>query len=140
MTIELIRTLLDFGMVVLIWLVQLVIYPSFKFYEAANLEAWHHFYTKRMAYVVMPLMIGQLFIYGYLFFLDQTIFNSIGFIIVVFMWLSTFFQFVPLHSKISNRDFSEVTLKQLVNRNWLRTVLWTGLFVFSFINYIKILK
>ena len=137
MTIELIRTLIDFGMVILIWVVQLVIYPSFRFYEKARLVNWHDLYTKRIAYVVMPLMISQLILYGYLFFLDQTFFNCIGFGVIVFMWLFTFFQFVPLHGKISIHDFSGMPLKKLVRRNWLRTALWTALFIFGLIDYIS---
>ena len=31
------RTSVDFGLVVLIWLVQLIIYPSFRYYNTAEL-------------------------------------------------------------------------------------------------------
>jgi len=41
MSIPLIRLLFDFGLLVLIWLVQLVIYPSFLYYEQDNLKRWH---------------------------------------------------------------------------------------------------
>ena len=62
MSIPLIRLLFDFGLLVLIWLVQLVIYPSFLYYEQDNLKRWHEKYTQKITYVVLPLMMGQLII------------------------------------------------------------------------------
>jgi hypothetical protein len=54
-----IRLLLDFGLVVLIWLVQLVIYPGFKFYSPSNLALWHKIYTGRIGVAVVPMMVWQ---------------------------------------------------------------------------------
>jgi len=136
MKIELLRILIDFGLFVLIWLVQLIIYPSFKYYHATNLFNWHKTYTSNIAIVVMPLMLGQLIVYGFLLFTQPTNFNIFGFIITVSLWISTFLQFVPLHSTISNREISEKLLNQLVLRNWLRTSLWTILFFSSLFDYI----
>ncbi|MAJ50932.1 MAG: hypothetical protein CMB82_04875, partial [Flammeovirgaceae bacterium] len=64
MSITLIRLLFDIGTLVLIWLVQLVIYPSFLFFERKNLKLWHDKYTKKVSFVVLPLMIGQFIIAG----------------------------------------------------------------------------
>jgi len=136
MTIELIRVVLDFGLVILIWLVQLVIYPSFKFYDSINLFKFHKTYKTRVAIVVMPLMVGQLFIYSYLLIVQPTLFNILGFCTVMLLWGVTFFQFVPLHGKISNEMISEKILNQLINRNWLRTFLWSALFTYSFYEFL----
>ena len=57
MNLEYIRLLVDAGFIVLIWAVQLVIYPSFKFYSNANLLKWHRLYTKRVTVIVLPLML-----------------------------------------------------------------------------------
>ncbi|MEM6517071.1 MAG: hypothetical protein AAF688_12875 [Bacteroidota bacterium] len=136
MTIELLRTLFDFGLVILIWLVQLVIYPSFKFFKPADLYRFHKSYTLRIAVIVMPLMVGQLLFYTYFLFKEQSVFNVLGFLIVILLWASTFFQFVPLHGEISNNTFTKITLNQLVHRNWLRTFFWTLLFTASLSNYL----
>ncbi|WP_026755957.1 hypothetical protein [Sediminibacter sp. Hel_I_10] len=135
--IEVWRVLIDFGLVVLIWIVQLIIYPSFKFYETQDLIKWHKIYTRRLGMVVMPLMIAQLAIYGYLIFQVQTWFNLFGSVTVLLLWLSTFFQFVPLHNKISDHNYSKETLNALVKLNWIRTGLWTLIFVASFYQYIN---
>ena len=44
--------LVDAGLVVLIWMVQLIIYPSFLHYDN-NLVEWHHKYTSRIALIVV---------------------------------------------------------------------------------------
>lgn len=135
MDLEQLRILIDFGLVVLIWMVQLLIYPSFKHFPPNALLKWHSRYTFNMAVIVIPLMFGQLIIYAVQIFKDQTVFSICGILIVLTLWVSTFLQFVPLHQQISNDSFSEKTLKLLETRNWIRTVLWTGLFIWSLIAF-----
>ena len=62
MELSYLRLLFDFGLVVLIWLVQLIIYPGFKFQERQNLLSWHKKYSKRISVIVIPLMLAQLLI------------------------------------------------------------------------------
>ncbi len=51
MDILILRLLFDFGLVVLIWIVQLVIYPGLCYYSETDLLKWHKLYTSRIAYV-----------------------------------------------------------------------------------------
>ncbi len=139
MIIDILRVLIDFGLVVLIWLVQLVIYPSFRFYDNNDLFRWHKVYKNQLALVVMPLMLGQLSIYIYLVFSKISLLSIIGLSIAMSLWLLTFFIFVPLHNEISSQDFSEETLKKLIKQNWLRTGLWSILFVCSLANLLKLI-
>ncbi|TXE16066.1 hypothetical protein ES692_14205 [Psychroserpens burtonensis] len=135
MDLERLRVLLDFGLVVLIWIVQLLIYPSFKHFPSNALFKWHSRYTFNMALVVMPLMLGQLSIYTIQIFLEQTLFSICGMLVVLTLWVSTFIQFVPLHQQISDNSFSNKTIDLLVSRNWIRTGLWTGLFISSLVSF-----
>ena len=41
MTIDIARVIIDFGAVVLIWMVQLVVYPSFTYFQKKELMDWH---------------------------------------------------------------------------------------------------
>ncbi|WP_231565537.1 hypothetical protein [Psychroserpens sp. Hel_I_66] len=132
--LELARLLLDFGLVVLIWMVQLLIYPSFKYYSTTSLLKWHSRYTFNMALIVIPFMFGQLIIYTVQVFQEQSFFYVFGMIVVILLWLSTFLQFVPLHQAITNNKFSSNTLSQLVVRNWIRTALWSVLFIWSLVD------
>ncbi len=133
MTVEIIRLLLDFGLVVLIWMIQRIVYPSFLHYSAENLIIWHKKYTSRISVIVIPLMIGQLGISIYQAIILTNLYTVVSLVIVIIVWLSTFLQFVPIHYNISKGQVNEKTLNSLVSKNWLRTFLWSLLFVMNFI-------
>jgi hypothetical protein len=136
MNIPLIQLLFDLGLLVLIWLVQLVIYPSFLFYERRNLKRWHEKYTQQITYVVLPLMVGQLIIITIHLFNNFSTFTLVSFLVVISLWAMTFFIFIPLHRKISMDEINPSVLYQLIRLNWIRTLLWSGLFVSSLLYYL----
>jgi DMSO reductase anchor subunit len=123
--------LIDFGLVVLIWIVQRIVYPSFLHYHPKDLINWHSAYTSRFTFIVMPLMLGQLGITIYQLIMKVELYTVLSLIIIVLIWLSTFLQFVPIHNEISKGKVSQKMLDTLVKRNWIRTFLWTVLFLFS---------
>ncbi|NNE77226.1 MAG: hypothetical protein HKN31_09160 [Pricia sp.] len=123
----------DFGLVVLIWLVQLVIYPSFKFYANEELLMWHKLYVSRIALVVIPLMIGQIIISAVQLTMSQSLYTVGSFLIVVFLWIFTFTHFAPLHKRISKSSANAAKIEKLVKRNWGRTILWTLVFVLELV-------
>jgi len=135
MSLEILRLLVDFGLFVLIWIIQLIIYPSFLHYFTENLIPWHRKYTTLIGYIVGPLMILQLVIAVYQTFTALIPYHLISLGIISIVWIYTFLQFVPLHNKISKAEFTDKTLTSLVNKNWLRTILWTLLFMLSFAYY-----
>ncbi len=131
MTVAIIRLLLDFGLVVLIWMIQRIVYPSFLHYSAENLIIWHKEYTSRFSVIVIPLMFGQLGISIYQAILLTNLYTVVSLVIVILLWVSTFLQFVPIHSGISKGLISKKKLNSLVSKNWLRTFLWSLLFVMN---------
>lgn len=135
MSIEILSLLVNFGLLVLIWIIQLIIYPSFLYYNKENLLAWHRKYTTLIGYVVSPLMLTQLGIAIYQTYIAANLYSLISLGIISIIWLSTFLQFVPIHSSISKGSFIEEILKSLVKKNWLRTSLWTFLFFFGLAYY-----
>ena len=132
MSIAIIRLLLDFGLVVLIWIIQRIVYPSFLHYKTQNLIVWHNVYTSRFSTIVIPLMLGQLAISIYQVIVVTNLYTIISLVCIVLIWASTFSQFVPIHSQISKGIINEKLLISLVKKNWIRTILWTLLFLFSF--------
>jgi len=132
MQIDIIRLLLDFGLVVLIWIIQRIVYPSFLHYNTENLVRWHRIYTSRFSAIVIPLMFGQLGISIYQVFTNTNLYTVSSLVIIILIWISTFAIFVPIHAIISNENSSESDLVSLVNKNWMRTILWTLLFIYSF--------
>lgn len=113
------------GLVVLIWMVQLIVYPSFLFYNKENLVKWHNIYTKRIAVIVVPLMLIQLVLSILNTIVSFSIINLTIALLVLFLWVFTFTSFAPVHFKISENRFQQTQLQQLVNRNWIRTIIWS---------------
>lgn len=125
----------DFGLLVLIWLVQLVIYPSFKYYMEAELDKWHSIYTNRITIVVLPLMATQLVLSLWLaFHFDWVLFYSLNLFLVLLTWISTFAIFVPLHGKINQKLNRYESVLKLVKYNWIRTFLWSFIASLTLIN------
>ncbi|NRB61167.1 MAG: hypothetical protein HRU50_14665 [Winogradskyella sp.] len=136
MDIGLLRLLIDFGLVVLIWIVQLIIYPSFTYYQNTSLLKWHRIYTGRVTIIVLPLMVSQLIISVIQVLNGLNLYTIASLFIIIILWLLTFLLFVPLHQKIDQNKFESSTTVRLVNLNWFRTALWSLLFFLSLLNYI----
>ena len=127
-TILEIHSLVDFGMCVVLWLVQLVIYPSFLRVEPSELIAWHKAYTFRVSFIILPLMFGQL-VFTILSVLEgPSILEWVAFAFVLVCWILTFFVSVPLHRKIEQNDTTKETRQKLIATNWPRTILWSVIF------------
>lgn len=120
--------IVDFGLVILIWITQLISYPSFQYLDGDKLLEWHSQYTFRIGIIVMPLMLAQIGLKAW-DLMDQ--FVPIAFIsalLVGLIWASTFFQAVPLHNQIASGQTTPEIVDSLVRVNWIRTVLWTAVF------------
>jgi len=131
MSITILRLLFDFGLLVLIWIVQRIVYPGFLHYDAKNLINWHKVYTSRLTLIVMPLMLGQLGISIYQLIMEIDLYTVLSLIIIIVIWVATFLQFVPIHAQISKGKASQKMLDSLVKKNWIRTFLWTVLLLYS---------
>ena len=111
-----------------IWLVQLLVYPSMTHAGADGYAAYHNLHTSRITPVVAPVMIVELLTAVYLVFapddaVDYRYFWS-GLALVLMIWASTFFLQVPLHERLA-ASFDADAQKKLVLTNWIRTVAWT---------------
>ena len=122
------RIAVDFGLVVLIWLVQLIIYPGFRYYNPAELAIWHPKYSNLITLVVGPLILAQVGLVGWDVLNRFSWLTVASAILVGLMWASTAFQAIPMHNIITAGDTSPETLARLVNVNWVRTVGWTVIF------------
>ncbi|MEM9077282.1 MAG: hypothetical protein AAGC43_09585 [Bacteroidota bacterium] len=125
------RLLIDFGLLFLIWIVQLIIYPSFTNFSKEDLTEWHKKYTVTIGVLVGPLMLAQLAVYLIQAFFTPTFLNIGTLILVITTWLVTFFQFVPMHKAISLGEINDELLEGIVKKNWSRTIIWSLLFIIS---------
>jgi hypothetical protein len=103
------RNLFDFGIVIVVWLAQVIMYPSLAHIERDAFVSWHRKYSSRIAFFVIPLLCGQA--------------------IIVLCWVSTFGLSVPCHAKLqrSGKDLS--VIRRLVWTNLIRTILWSLVFL-----------
>ncbi|MDN5217532.1 hypothetical protein QQ020_36000 [Fulvivirgaceae bacterium BMA12] len=120
--------LFDFGLVVLIWMVQLIVYPGFGYYDEQRLRSWHKKYTTYITVIVMPLMIGQVVTHLTDIIEAFTLLKLITAIMILVIWLITFLYAVPLHRKIDKGKDIDQTILSLLRINWYRTILWTLVF------------
>jgi hypothetical protein len=123
------HSLVDFGMCVVLWLVQLIIYPSFLRIEPSQLTAWHQAYTFRVSFIIVPLLFAQLGLATFAAITQRAALDLIVLALVLLCWTLTFFVSVPLHNKLAQGDLSETTRRRLIRTNWPRTILWTSIFV-----------
>lgn len=128
--------LIDAGLCVLAWMVQLIVYPGFLAYSPANLQKWHRKYTPRITWIVAPLMLTQLGLSIYQLIEEPYGIPTISFILVLGIWFITFLLFVPLHQKIDRGLNSQTELQKLVNLSWYRTLPWTIILLLNLINYL----
>lgn len=129
--------LVDFGLVVLIWITQLVVYPSFTYYSEDNLISWHAKYTTMISMIVMPLMLSQVVLHGLGIFFDFNWVRLLALALIVCAWYYTFLVAVPLHGKIGAGTDVLVQAHKLVAINWYRTIFWTVVAILGFIRPVK---
>lgn len=111
------------ALVAMIWIVQILHYPSFAYYDKAHFSEAMDFHQRRITYIVLPLMFTELGMSLYLFATEMTLINTASLACVLIIWASTFFIQVPIHTKLKTYD--KKLIQSLVRGNMIRTVLWT---------------
>ena len=109
-----------------IWVIQIVHYPSFHFIEKELYTAFQKFHMNKISIIVIPIMLAEL-ITGMMLFLDKSSkspFLTISIIILVLIWLITGVFFTKAHNELI-AGYQELVVNQLVAMNWIRTLLWT---------------
>lgn len=121
----------DFGLVVLIWMTQLIVYPSFLACDPDRFVAWHRSYTRRIALLVVPLMFGQAGLHALRLAYAPTPVSVGAAAAVAAAWVVTFVGAVPCHRALSTEGLSEAVIRRLLRWNRWRTACWTGAFLLS---------
>jgi hypothetical protein len=105
------------GLVVTIWIIQILHYPTFLFIQRESFVRFEAFHTSRISIIVIPLMLTE----GALALVNP---RALVTPLVVLVWLSTFLLQVPCHNKLQ-AGFDEAIIRRLVKTNWIRTILWS---------------
>ncbi len=109
----------------LIWIIQLVHYPSFAFIDPRDFKAFHQLHTRNISFFVAPMMVLELSLAVVLLIAVSASEAYWGHLLLnLALWVSTFFVQVPLHGRLaSGKDIA--VIHRLTRTNWMRTVLWT---------------
>lgn len=137
MDLAVLTLMINSGLCVLIWIVQLVVYPSFRHYSEAEIKYWHPIYTVQITYIVLPLMLSQLGVYIYTATSTSSWPTLLILALVLATWLATFLISVPLHRAIDQQTDSMPAREKLIQTNWIRTIIWTLILVLSVVFYGK---
>ncbi len=121
-------------MVGVIWVVQLVHYPSFHFVELKQYTTFQRFHMDRISYVVIPAMLTELFTLILIVISMDQIDNLVlaSAILLIFIWIMTAVFFSGVHQKLT-LGYDQTVVDKLVKLNWGRTLLWTLRLLFIFI-------
>ena len=115
-------------MVGVIWIVQLVHYPTFLFIDEQKSYDFQKFHMSRISYIVMPAMTTELFSGIYIYIYSNMAIESNLFLlaltILIINWIITALVFVKMHNKLLINYKIEI-ISLLVKWNWLRTLLWS---------------
>jgi hypothetical protein len=113
------------ALVGLIWTIQLAHYPLFSEIGRESFQTYHQRYTKRITWVVAPLMFTEIGTAGLMVMTD---FREPWFLAsllpLAFNWTSTWLVQVPLHEKLS-AGFDKQSHQRLVSTNWWRVAAWS---------------
>lgn len=109
----------------LIWIVQLVHYPSFRFIAHNEFLKFSSFHQNRISLIVAPVMLIEAVTATILVFLETPeVFYWINLLGVIGIWLVTITLSMPQHNRLS-KEFSIDAINKLIDTNWLRTFLWS---------------
>jgi hypothetical protein len=115
----------DISLFILIWLVQIIIYPSFRYVDVEKFDFWHTRYMGLITYFVAPLMLLQIVLTTYQLYYNFDWILFVSTVCIGLVWLSTAILSIPCHTSLQQSGFHLPTIEKLIATNWYRTILWT---------------
>lgn len=115
-------------MCAIIWFVQLVHYPSFRYVREENFASFHSFHSRWTTVIVFPPMLAELVLSSLNVWQKTEEHSLLIFGLTVLTWTLTFFVSVPFHNQLS-KDYNPKAAKLLILTNWPRVIAWTSLLI-----------
>lgn len=113
-----------FYMCGIIWIIQIIHYPSFLLIRPESFQKFHLKHTSTMGFIVGPVMVIELVTTAYLLNYEVSLISILNLLCALALWLLTFFVSVPLHSALSTGQ-DILIIQRLIQSNWPRTILWS---------------
>lgn len=118
----------DLAMAAVSWLILLCTYPDFARWRPEGFAAHHEAYTRRVGWVVGPLLLAQLGGHAWLAVMTG---RALELGLVVACWALTAFWSVPCHRRLQREGPASPALAGLIRSHRGRTALWTLVAVLS---------
>ena len=112
-------------MVGVIWVIQLVHYPSFKYMKDSDYIIFQKYHMSNISYIVFPAMFTELITSLLIFFSGEKSFLfMLSMICLSLIWVITGVLFTKFHSTLQKgKDLKMI--EKMIKANWIRTLLWT---------------
>ena len=124
--LDLLHFAVTWALVGLIWTIQLVKYPGFRYVADEVFVEYHGHHTRAILFLVAPLMLSELALAGWLAWENVWAWDKVvPLCMVLGLWLSTVALQIPAH-EILAKGKNAPAIDRLVNSNWIRTVVWTA--------------
>jgi len=124
MALTAMNLIFSWGLLVLIWLVQIIIYPGFHRVPSEDFRKYHAWYVKRITVIVLPLMIGEVAAVALWFATAASMAAVMAAVLVAVVWAATFLLQVPIHRRLSRGKQTNL-INRLTATNWIRTIAWS---------------
>ena len=111
-------------MVGVIWVIQLLHYPSFHFINDKKYIEFQHFHMQRISFIVIPAMLIELASALLLAYFFRSSLTIILLALLLGVWAVTFIFFTNMHQKLTN-GYNHSIVDRLIQINWSRTILWS---------------
>mgnify|MGYP005731944447 FL=1 len=111
-------------MVGVIWVIQLLHYPSFHFINDQKYIEFQHFHMQRISFIVVPVMLIELASALLLAYFFESSLTIILLALLLGIWGITFIFFTNMHQKLTD-GYDHSIVDRLVQINWSRTALWS---------------
>jgi len=112
-------------MVGVIWVIQLVHYPSFKYVNESDYIIFQKYHMSNISYIVFPVMFTELTTAILIFFSgEKSFFFMLSLICLFLIWVITGVLFTKFHN-ILQKGKDLKMIEKMIKANWMRTLLWT---------------
>ena len=123
------RSYVDAALCMLIWLVQVVVYPAFRVVEEARFTNWHRAYMRTISIIVIPLMVAQAGLVLHQLLSRPNLQDALTMVAILCAWIATFAFSVPCHNQLQANGTDAPTISRLIRTNWIRTAAWTAVLI-----------
>jgi hypothetical protein len=115
---------INVALLILIWLVQVIIYPGMYGWVNNTFAELHRDYSRRISLIVGPLMLAQAVLALRQVIIEPQLAVVLQAVLIVSVWGVTAFISMPLHRRL-RAGYDSRVINRLIKTNWLRTVGWS---------------